>query len=98
MVGPSTVASSQSSLLVGGLTASGTFDAQVWSLAPDRGWEPFKTTSNEHPPARWKGSFSRVDDSNAVLFAGSNDKDYFNDAWMLKVSRNTPSIVVVYLV
>lgn len=87
MVEPSTKDELQTSFVVGGLTNQNTFDAIVWALNEETGWLPMKTVSNNVPKPRWKGTFSRIDDENSILFGGSeNENEYFDDVWILKVS------------
>src|SRR2546425_669369 len=77
------------SLYFGGVTSSNTFERGVWSLAVDAGWLPFQTSSVVEPRPRWKGAFARIDSSSVVLFGGSDSGDYFDDTWVLRVSRGS---------
>lgn len=88
MAEPSPIYHKKSSytLFVGGITSRGTFERSVWRLAVDSGWVPFPTSSHVEPKPRWKGSFNRFSDDEVVLFGGSDNREYFNDVWVLKVS------------
>jgi hypothetical protein len=87
MVEPSIEDDLQTSFVIGGLTNQNTFDAILWALNQEIGWLPIKTSSNDIPEPRWKGTFTRMNEENSVLFGGSeNENRYFDDVWIFKVS------------
>jgi hypothetical protein len=88
---PPTLKDGPYSLYYGGITSTGAFDDGLWSLLMDEGWLPFDTKTTAAPRPRWKGAFCRVDEFTVVLFGGSDDRDYFDDTWILKVSLRLPT-------
>ena len=89
MADPPSTEADPASLFLGGISASGKLDKNLWSLAADYGWQLFQVSSSAQPKARWKGSLSRINDGHVVLFGGSDETEYFNDVWILDVSQVT---------
>jgi len=78
----------ESALLLGGISSQTTYDKTLWNLATSKySWERYQTKTNiVEPKARWKGTLCRVDANSVLLFGGSDEVEYFDDVWLLKVS------------